>query len=662
MNLRQLFVALGFKIDQDSLKEIDSKIDSIKNLAVKALGAIGLGIDLEQADALAEEFSEINEQAKSTADELREQKEAQEKIERSAGKTEKSAEKTEKSAKKTKRSYEEAVQAVDTLAEKLKTVLTAVGIGLGLTQMNALAEEFNGINDQIKSSTSGLGDQKDIQEKIMKSANDTKMSYADTAKTVGALVKENKELFGSVDEAIAFNDAVTKTFKVAGKSNEEIAGLMEAINKSFAKGKVDSETISQLLERAPEAVEFLNRQIGSTTDQLEQMVSDGRVSLADLKEAFMANADGINASFDGLDYSISDALLSIRNRWGYWLDDINASTGLTKTLAKYMTRAFDVVMNGLDKARDIAVKVTEKFGGIENVLKFIGIAAGVAVAAFKGKEILEFLKSFTGLLNIANLKMFAIIAVFVAVALVVEDFVNFMQGNGSVIGEVLEKMGFDVDEVRDRIISAWNKVKGFLTQVWLAICDAARAVTEKLGELWDKYGDRIVAAFSAIMGIVKTKVDALVKVVRGTIDLISGIFTKDGEKALNGLRDMIEGVLNWILAFWAGIWEAVYALFGEKIDAILEKVRLFVDKVKEKLQGVKDFFGGVADFFSGGTTVKNTTVANAAGTGNRTNNVNQNVNIENTFNGTDQATMSKAAAKSAQDATDQLAKGLKYGT
>ena len=95
----------------------------------------------------------------------------------------------------------------------------------------------------------------------------------------------------------------------------------------------------------------------------------------------------------------------------------------------------------------------------------------------------------------------------------------------------------------------------------------------------------------------------------------------------------------------------------------------FVDKVKEKLQAVKDFFGGIGDFFSGigdffagGATVRNTTVANATGTGSKTNNISQDVKINNEFHGTDQETMSKAATKSAEDTTDQLAKGLKFGT
>lgn len=396
MTIRDIAIAMGFKMDESSMKEVEGKIEGVKNFAMKALGAIG--------------------------------------------------------------------------------------IGFSLTQMNALAEEFNGINDQIKNATKGLGEQKDIQQMIMQSANDTKMSYADTAKTVGALVQENEELFGSVDEAIAFNDALTKTFKTAGKSNEEIASLMEAVNKSFAKGKVDTETLNQLMERSPEAVRYLNEQLGSTTDQLEQLAADGKISLEDLKGAFISHTDEINTAFNGLDYSISDGLMYIRNKWGYWLDDINASTGLTKTLAKNMTRAFDTAMKGLDRVRDIAVKVTEKFGGMENVLRFLGIAAATAIAAFKGKKILSFLKAFTGLLNVANLKVMAIIAVILAIALIVEDFINFMQGNDSVIGDMLGKMGYDVDEIRDRIITAWNKVKGFLLQVWMSISQVAKTVTGKLKE------------------------------------------------------------------------------------------------------------------------------------------------------------------------------------
>jgi len=632
LTVRDIAIAMGFKIDESSMKEAEGRIEDVKNFAMKALGAIG--------------------------------------------------------------------------------------IGFSLTQMNALAEEFNGINDQIKNATAGLGEQKDIQQKIMQSANDTKMSYADTAKTVGALVQENRELFGSVDEAIAFHDALTKTFKTAGKSNEEIVGLMEAVNKSFAKGKVDTETLNQLMERSPEAVGYLNEQLGSTTDQLEQLAADGKISLADLKNAFVSHTDEINGAFSGLDYSISDGLTYIRNKWGYWLDDINAATGFTKTLSKGMTRAFDMAIKGLDRVRDVVVRVTDKLGGMENVLRLLGIAAGMTIAAFKGKQILSFLKSLIGLLNVANLKIMAIVAVILAIALVVDDFINFMKGNDSVIGDILGKMGYDVDEIRDRIITAWNKVKGFLLRVWMSISGIGKAVSTKLrdywlkngdeikerlgsifqnllailkqifngiyqlavflfGKLqnfWDEWGEQILAALSAVFSAIHNIVNGVLLIFEGITEFLSGVFTLDFKKALQGIEKINEGCWLAVKSFFKGIWDAIYALFGEKIDAIVERVSVFVEKIQGMLEkakgflgdisdGAGDFLDGVGDFFAGDATIQKTTVANAGGVGgSRTSNVTQNVNIEQTFHGTDQRTISQAAAKSATDTTDQLAKGLKYGT
>lgn len=146
-------------------------------------------------------------------------------------------------------------------------LLGAIGIGFSLTKINALVEEFGRVNEQVKNSTAALGDQAEIQKKIMESARQTRSSYAETAGVISDLVHESPELFGNIDEAVKFNNAATMLFKSAGKTNEDIAGLMEAINKSFAKGYVDSETISQLLERSPEAVELLNKKLGTTSDR-----------------------------------------------------------------------------------------------------------------------------------------------------------------------------------------------------------------------------------------------------------------------------------------------------------------------------------------------------------------------------------------------------------
>ncbi len=364
---------------------------------------------------------------------------------------------------------EKDVEKVNGTISDIKSTATkllgAIGIGFSLTQMNELVEEFGRVNNQIRNSTEALGDQQEIQEQILASASKTRSSFADTAKVVSNLVKENKTLFGNVEEAAKFNNAATMLFKTAGKTNEEIAGLMEAINKSFAKGKVDTETINQLLERSPEAIELLNRKLGTTSDQLEQMVSDGKISVKDLKDVFVENADEIEKNFQNVPMTVTDALLDIRNKWGFWLSDMDETLGVTKTLSKIMVAGFDKIMAVLNKVRDGFKWLSDEIGGTENLLKLATITAGAFAAVFYFPKAIKGLKNLGKAIGKINVKMLAIVAVVVLIALLIDDLINFIQGNNSVIGSLFDKAGIDSTKFREGLSNLWKTVKDFIPVV-----------------------------------------------------------------------------------------------------------------------------------------------------------------------------------------------------
>lgn len=377
------------------------------------------------------------------------------------------------SAEKVKSTYQQIVGTMGKIAGML-------GLGFSLVQLKQISEEFNGINDRIRDATRGMGEQSAIQQQILQAANASRTSYGDTAKFVGNLVQENKELFGSVEEAANYAQLTSKLFKAAGKSNEETAALQEAINKSFAKGKVDSETISQLLENAPEAVKLLEKELGVGKERFEEMASQGQISLSALKNAIVNNADTINASFNELDMNLSDALLNIRNQWGLWVDKVNSQYGLTKKLSAFLVNFFSKLLGWLDKAVAFIDKIADKVGGMENLLKLLAMAAGSIWLALNASKILGFFKSLGGLLTMANLKTLALVAVIMLIALAIDDLIHFMRGDASVIGEFLEEMGIDADAVRETI----GGVISFLGSLISTIADLLGKGLEKLGEFF----------------------------------------------------------------------------------------------------------------------------------------------------------------------------------
>ena len=534
---------------------------------------------------------------------------------------------------------ENSEQAAENSIKSLKSMATkmlgAIGIGFSLAQLNALSEEFGRVNTQIRTATAGLEEQSEVQQKILASANATRTSYADAANVISKLMSENSELFGSVDEAVKFNDAATMLFKTAGKTNDQIAGLMEAINKSFAKGRVDSETISQLLEQSPEAVVLLNKRLGSTTDQLEQLATDGKITLADLKGVFVDNADTIAQSFGDVRYNVTDALTNIRNQWGLWVADMDESLGVSQALGTTMVKAFSTGMDVLRKLQTRIEWLAEKLGGTEKLFKLIGLIAGAAFGVMALPRLLAFLdglrkmdRAMAGM----KLKILAIVAVIVVLALLVEDFFAFMRGDSSLIGSLFDKAGIGADNARQAILNAWGAIKDFLLKVWELIQNAAmtifgalsewwaengEAVTESflkiweaikalcvalwnalstaaksifkaLKAFWDTWGTTIISVFGTIWNTLIALIQPFLDAVAGIINFLASVFTSDWEGAWNAIKGIAAAIWQMIITIVSGAWDVICAIWSKLAEIFGGIFQAAWDIITEKVSGIKD--------------------------------------------------------------------------
>ena len=436
-------------------------------------------------------------------------------------------------------------------------LLGAIGVGRSLASVNELVEEFTRVNNQIRNATSALGEQREIQEQIMAAAEATRTSYSDTANVVSMLIKGNSQLFGNVEEAVKFNNAATMLFKSAGKTNEDIASLMEAINKSFQKGYVDSETISQLLERAPEAVALLNKRLGTTSDQLEEMASSGAMSVNDLKMAFLNSATEIEAEFGNVQYSITDALTVIRSKWGLWLAQTNETLGITDGIGRFMVSAFNKVISVLNRLRNGVTWLADKLGGVDKMFRLIAMTAGIAFTVLNFSKITAGLSSISKLLTSINVKTLAIIAVALLLALVVEDFFNFMQGNDSLLGSLLEKAGVDVEAVRQTIINAWNAIKTFLLSIWNAIKKACSSIWGGIKDFFKEHGDEIKAALLTAWNIIRSVLTEVWNVIKTVALAIFGDLQRFWQQNSEKIKNAFVTAWNTIQNVLVGIWNVI---------------------------------------------------------------------------------------------------------
>ena len=533
---------------------------------------------------------------------------------------------------------------ISNIKSKATQLLGAIGIGLSLGAINGLVEEFTLVNNQIKNATEELGRQRDIQKEILEASQATRTSYSETANVVSMLVKGNSQLFANVEDAVQFNNAATMLFKTAGKTNEEIAMLMEAINKSFQKGYIDSETISQLLEQAPEAVQLLNEKLGTTSDQLEDMATEGTFTIQDLKDAFVDNIGEIEDSFSDVKYSITDALTVIRSKWGLWLAQTNDTLGITDSIGRFMVSAFDKVVDVLDKVSDGVQAVNKFLGGMNNTLAITAAVAATAFAAFKLSKLTDEVIAANRVLAIMKGHFIAIAASVVILFLLIQDFITFMQGGNSLFGSLFEQAGVDINKLRDNIVKIWENISEALGGIWQGIKNVAKMVFESIGpivssvfgaiadvigfvapklaelldalangdvntEQWIQLGEtiaKVAAAFliavvviKTILGVIKT----LTTVVKGVSAAFTFLTSPIGIAIAAVVALIAIGIAlykNWdkIKNFFGQIWDKIKGFFIDawnKIKAVWDKV---VDFFRGIWDGIKGAFSSVKEWIS----------------------------------------------------------------
>lgn len=488
----------------------------------------------------------------------------------------------------------EDVQKVnDTIASIKNTatnLLGAIGVGLSLASINELIEEFAAVNNGIRDAVGGLEEMDEAQQKILSGANEARVSYGSMATTVSNLVKSSPGMF-PVDDAVEFTSTVTKLLKTAGRGESTITSVTEALNKSFQKGIVDTETLNVLLEQSPEAANVLADHLGVAKSQLLDMATNGQMSLNDLKEAFLSSADEIDAAFQNVDMNVSDALLNIRNRWGLWLAETDKMFGVTKTISKAMVSGFTMVINLLNKARTAVVWLSEKLGGMQNLLKLIAITAGAFFIALNGGKILNFLKSAGSLLNAGKLKILAIVAVIVLLALLVEDFFNFMQGNNSLIGELLSKAGVDVDAFRETVKGLWEQVKGllpiikqFAQGIGKQLLSAVKQILPKLIELGKQNLPVIVEVVKQIIKFVGQLAQAILPIVLSLIEQLLPFLVQVIESILPLIVTLLEAILPLLMEIISAILPAIIDLVNAILPLVLQLVEQVLPIILELIQ------------------------------------------------------------------------------
>lgn len=349
-------------------------------------------------------------------------------------------------------------------------------------------------------------------------------------------------------------------------------------------GKNIFENANKGLEKATSNVKGLNKELSKTIADFDEMqvLQDTSTS--------SGSSGVITPSFD------------LTN-----LDDIEAP-GWLKFIVNHKKEILSV-LSGI-AAGLLAIKL-----GVKG-LKALGIGLLISGIVYAIQNLLDYLKdptweSFGGIIEGIGIAILGIAAIVGSVTF-------------GIIGAVVLVAGI--------IIKYWDKIKNFLQKGIDWLSDQSAWIHEQFGDFIGDIYDTIVRILQHFLNAFDFIITGIREIFDGVISFITGIFTGDWEKALDGIFQVFQGFLdiikgaieftwgwimeflstiaNWIyewvikpiLDFFGGLWEGIKTGFDEAIQFITglfqglwEFVKGIVEKIGEILQPVTDVIGGIID-------------------------------------------------------------------
>lgn len=722
MTIRDIGILFGYKVDQSSEQKVEGSIKSLKSMASKVLGAVGITLSVAGIKSAIDGCVEV-------------------------------------------------ASSIEEMQNKFDVVF-----GDMRDEVDKWAQEYS---DAIGRNKNDIKTYLADQQNLLVGFGMTRQAGAEMAEQMTSLALDLAS-FGNMDETASVN-AMTKA----------VMGESEA-----------AKTLGAVLNDSTRAQAMATLGLKRTYDKLDQLTK----MQVNYQAILQQSPDAIGDCQRSL-----DSYESTKKRYIAKLKEIKTIVG--QFFLPTYQKILSIGAKGLTMIRDWLQKLTDltdKLGGSQRVLSVLAAAFTAMLVAMNLKKIGAAISGFTKLARAIGLghgKALAFFAVFLLLALVIEDFISFMRGDKSLLGTMLEQAGVDCEKLRQNIVGVWTKIKqaiGYIgegirnvvvpifegirtaavvafEEIQQAVAKVAPGIAQFFKELssgkvdkkkWTDIGESIgriavgvvaviaaVKGVSAIFGVITTVISVVkavisviklafvvvksiitvIKVVGTVISVLASAFGpvilaiaaaiaigvllwKNWDKIreaagnlLEGIKTTIGNVRNAIVSGFQAAIDWITSLPAEAlkwgsdiIDSIVSGIQSAVGRVGEAVKGVADkiksFLGfsepedgplsdfhtympDMIDLMASGITsgkkkvkdalegmtgemsviAKANVVSKATGrgatggtTGGRT--VTQNVNINNQFNGdrAGQQKSSEAMDKAAGDATGEMARALAF--
>lgn len=204
---------------------------------------------------------------------------------------------------------QQANELTNTIKRAVAAYISIQSVGKALNISDELATttaRLDLMNDNLQST-------QELTNMVYAAAQDARGSFGDMASNVAKLGTLAGDAFSSSAEIVAFANQLNKQMKLSGASTEEASSAMLQLTQSLAKGTLNGDELTSVMENGSMVIQTIADYMGVTQGEIKDLAADGQVTSDIIIAAMLGAADETNAAFATLPLTWSDIWQNIKN-------------------------------------------------------------------------------------------------------------------------------------------------------------------------------------------------------------------------------------------------------------------------------------------------------------------------------------------------------------
>lgn len=240
-----------------------------------------------------------------------------------------------------------AAKKMDELQTNINRVAGAIAASLVVDWGKAFlvaADNMSQLNARIERLTGSAATASQTMQSLMRISSATGGSLQDTAKLWETLSTALRDTGATNGQIIQLTETLQKIGRIGGSSSEEMANALRQFGQSISSGTVRAEEFNSILEQMPELARQIAAGMGVSIGELRQLMLDGKLTAEDALNAIQKQTGSVNAEFEKLPRTLSQANTALTNSFLSMIDSVNQATGASNGLVAVidsMTAALD---------------------------------------------------------------------------------------------------------------------------------------------------------------------------------------------------------------------------------------------------------------------------------------------------------------------------------